>query len=93
MCRRSWLTQAAGTVDVCRRHEGRGVRKEARWIPSARELMRLTVPRRVCTQTHMDVTAEVIAEVYDRRAPIKGLEMVYEPKDLRFFQARFRPLD
>jgi tyrosine phenol-lyase len=57
------------------------------------ELVRLTIPRRVYTQAHMDVTAEVIAEVYDRRASIKGLEMVYEPKDLRFFQARFRPLD
>jgi tyrosine phenol-lyase len=56
------------------------------------ELVRLTIPRRVYTQAHMDVTAEVIAEVYDRRDTIAGLEMVYEPKDLRFFQARFRPL-
>lgn len=57
------------------------------------EPVRLTIPRRVYTQSHMDVTAETIAEVYDRREAIKGLEMVYEPKDLRFFQARFRPLD
>jgi tyrosine phenol-lyase len=56
------------------------------------ELVRLTIPRRVYTQAHMDVTAEVIAEVHDRRESIKGLEMVYEPKDLRFFQARFKPL-
>ncbi|MBM3146649.1 MAG: tyrosine phenol-lyase, partial [Actinobacteria bacterium] len=56
------------------------------------ELVRLTIPRRVYTQAHMDVTAEAVAEVYDRRAQVKGLEMVFEPQYLRFFQARFRPL-
>jgi tyrosine phenol-lyase len=56
------------------------------------ELVRVTIPRRVYTQAHMDVTAETIAEVYDRRDSIGGLEMVYEPPSLRFFQARFRPL-
>jgi tyrosine phenol-lyase len=57
------------------------------------ELVRLTIPRRVYTQAHMDVVAESVAEVYDLRASIKGLKMVYEPKDLRFFQARFEPLN
>jgi len=57
------------------------------------ELVRVTLPRRVYTQAHMDVTAETIAEVYDRRQQVKGLEMAYEPRALRFFQARFRPLD
>ena len=56
------------------------------------ELVRLTIPRRVYTQAHMDVVAESVAEVYDRRESIRGLRMVYEPKDLRFFQARFEPL-
>jgi tyrosine phenol-lyase len=56
------------------------------------ELVRLTVPRRVYTQAHMDVVAESVAEVYEERAAITGLRMVYEPKDLRFFQARFEPL-
>lgn len=53
------------------------------------ELVRLTIPRRVYTQAHMDVTFESIIEVYNRRKEIKGLKMVYEPKYLRFFQARF----
>jgi hypothetical protein len=55
-------------------------------------LVRLTIPRRVYTQAHMDVVAESIAEVYAKRDRITGLEMVHEPKYLRFFQARFRPL-
>ena len=58
----------------------------------ALELVRLTLPRRVYTQAHMDVVAESIAEVYQRRGRIKGLRMIHEPEYLRFFQARFEPL-
>jgi len=56
------------------------------------ELVRLTIPRRVYTQAHMDVVAESIEEVFDNRKQVKGLKMVYEPKYLRFFQARFEKL-
>lgn len=56
------------------------------------ELVRLTIPRRVYTQAHMDVTAESVAAVWDNREKAKGLHMVYEPKYLRFFQARFERL-
>ena len=55
------------------------------------ELVRLTFPRRVYTQAHCDVLVEAVEEVYARRNEIKGLEMIYEPKYLRFFQARFKP--
>jgi tyrosine phenol-lyase len=55
------------------------------------ELVRLTIPRRVYTQAHMDVTAEAVKAVYDNRASTCGLKMVFEPKYLRFFQARFEP--
>jgi tyrosine phenol-lyase len=58
----------------------------------ALELVRLTVPRRVYTQAHMDVVAESVAEVWDNREKVRGLRMVYEPSDLRFFQARFEPV-
>ena len=58
----------------------------------ALELVRLTLPRRVYTQAHMDVVAESVARVFEKRASIKGLKMVYEPEYLRFFQARFEPL-
>lgn len=56
------------------------------------ELVRFTIPRRVYTQAHMDVIAESTARVYERRNKIKGLKMIYEPKYLRFFQARFEQL-
>jgi tyrosine phenol-lyase len=56
------------------------------------ELVRLTLPRRVYTQAHMDVVAEAVADVYERRKEIGGLKMVYEPEYLRFFQARFEPV-
>jgi tyrosine phenol-lyase len=53
------------------------------------ELVRLTIPRRVYTQAHMDVIAESVNNVYERRDSIKGMKMIYEPEYLRFFQARF----
>jgi tyrosine phenol-lyase len=57
------------------------------------ELVRLTIPRRVYTQAHMDVTAEAVIELFEQRESIGGLRLVYEPAHLRFFQARFEPLD
>lgn len=56
------------------------------------ELVRATFPRRVYTQAHCDVTIEAILEVFENRKNIKGLRMTYEPKYLRFFQARFERL-
>ncbi len=56
------------------------------------ELTRLTIPRRVYTQAHMDVVAESVEAVYGAREQAHGLKMTYEPRYLRFFQARFEPL-
>ncbi len=58
----------------------------------ALELVRLTLPRRVYTQAHLDVVAESVIDLYARRESIHGLKMTYEPEYLRFFQARFEPL-
>ncbi len=56
------------------------------------ELVRLTIPRRVYTDRHMDVVAYSVKHLYKNRDQIKGLKMVYEPPTLRFFTARFEPL-
>jgi len=56
------------------------------------ELLRLAIPRRVYTQSHIDYVVEAILEVNDRRQAIRGLEIVSEPPFLRHFSARFRPL-
>lgn len=56
------------------------------------ELVRLTIPRRVYTQSHFDLVAYELAKMYENRHNARGLKMVYEPKFLRFFQARFEEL-
>jgi tyrosine phenol-lyase len=58
----------------------------------ALELVRLTIPRRVYTQAHMDLVAYSVAEVHAERERLGGLKMTFEPSVLRFFQARFEPL-
>ncbi len=56
------------------------------------ELVRLTIPRRVYTQSHLDVVAYSVIDLYQHRHEATGLKMIYEPKFLRFFQARFERL-
>ncbi|SMP30195.1 tyrosine phenol-lyase [Shimia sagamensis] len=57
------------------------------------ELVRLTLPRRVYTQAHMDVVAESVQRVMQGAADIRGLKFTYEPDCLRFFRAHFAPVD
>ncbi|MBK8914705.1 MAG: tyrosine phenol-lyase [Phycisphaerales bacterium] len=57
------------------------------------ELVRLTIPRRVYTQAHMDVTAESVIALHRNRDRIRGLKFTHEPRHLRFFQARFDPVE
>ena len=56
------------------------------------ELVRLTIPRRVYTQAHMDVTAESVIAIAEKADQIRGLRFAYEPEMLRFFQARFEEI-
>ncbi len=53
------------------------------------EMVRLTIPRRVYTQAHMDVVAESVEAVFHEADKITGLRFVYEPEHLRFFQSKF----
>ena len=56
------------------------------------DLVRLAIPRRVYTQSHIDYVIEVIVEVWQRRAQIRGLELTHEAPFLRHFTARFKSL-
>ena len=53
------------------------------------ETVRLTIPRRVYTYKHMDLVADAVIKLFKHKEVIKGLKFVYEPKQLRFFTARF----
>jgi tryptophanase len=57
------------------------------------ELLRLAIPRRVYTQSHIDYLVEAILEVNDAKGRIRGFEIEFEPQFLRHFSARFRPAD
>ncbi len=57
------------------------------------DLVRLAIPRRVYTQSHIDYVIEVILEVWQRRAQIRGLELTHQAPFLRHFTARFKPLE
>ncbi len=61
-------------------------------IPSIMELVRMAIPRRVYTQSHIDYLIEIILEVYNTREKLKGYKITYEAPMLRHFTARFEPL-
>jgi tryptophanase len=57
------------------------------------ELVRLAIPRRVYTQSHIDYVVEIILRVWERRAQIKGLRLTYEAPFLRHFTAHLEPVE
>ena len=57
------------------------------------DLVRLAIPRRVYTQSHIDYVVEVILEVWKNRERIQGLRLSHEAPYLRHFTARLEPLD
>jgi tryptophanase len=63
---------------------------EGKLIPAAMELVRLAIPRRVYTQSHIDYVSEVILQVFDRRREIQGLQIIEEAPMLRHFTAKFQ---
>ena len=67
---------------------GRDPKTRENHVPKL-ETVRLTIPRRVYTYKHMDIVADAVIKLYKHKEVIKGLKFVYEPKQLRFFTARF----
>ena len=61
-------------------------------IPPPMELVRLAIPRRVYTQSHIDYVIECVEEVFNKRKNLRGYKIIYEAPQLRHFTARFQPL-
>lgn len=61
-------------------------------VPASMELVRLAIPHRAYTQSHIDYVIEAILQVFERRAGIRGYRIVQEPKFLRHFTATFEPI-
>lgn len=67
--------------------------KKGKLIPAMMELVRMAIPRRVYTQSHVDYLVEIIIEVFNNRHKLKGYEITYEAPMLRHFTARFKPIN
>lgn len=66
--------------------------KNGKLIPSMMELVRMAIPRRVYTQSHIDYLIEVIIEVFKNRDKLKGYKITYQAPMLRHFTAKFEPI-
>jgi len=69
-----------------------GLHPDGTESPAALDLVRLAIPRRTYTQSHMDYVIEVVARVASRAAELPGMRIVSQPRQLRHFTARFAPL-
>lgn len=100
------VEQYPGQALVCALYEAGGIRgvetgsvmfgkydEQGALIPAPLELVRLAIPRRVYTQSHIDYVAEVIIDVFMNRATIQGVAITYETPFLRHFTARFKQLE
>lgn len=67
--------------------------QDGRLVPAAKELVRLAIPRRVYTQSHIDYVAEVIIETFENRSQISGLKIIEEAEFLRHFTAKLSEID
>jgi tryptophanase len=70
-----------------------GRRPDGSEEPAAMDLVRLAIPRRTYTQSHIDYVIEVCTAVAERRSELRGLRMISEPTALRHFTARFEPIE
>jgi len=62
------------------------------WHYPKRELLRLAIPRRTYTQSHLDYVADTLAKIKGRAHSVAGYRFIYAPELLRHFTARFEPL-
>ena len=69
-----------------------GLQPDGTEAPAAMDLVRLAIPRRTYTQSHLDYVIEVVTRVASRAAQLPGMRIVSQPRHLRHFTARFAPL-
>lgn len=99
------LDQYPGQVMACELYRLGGIRcceigsvmfgkydEQGKLIPASMDLVRLAIPRRVYTQSHIDYVVEAFAELLKRRDQKTGFRITYEPPFLRHFTARFEPI-
>ncbi len=99
------VAQYPGQSLVCELYKSGGLRcvevgsvmfgrydEKGKLIPAPREWVRLAIPRRVYTQSHIDYAIEVFEEVFANKEEAKGLRIIKEPKFLRHFTAHFEPI-
>jgi tryptophanase len=98
-------SQYPGQAIVCELYKHGGIRsveigsvmfgkynETGKLISPSMELVRLAIPRRVYTQSHIDYVCEVVADVYNNRKKLHGYKITYEASQLRHFTAHFEPL-
>ncbi len=62
-------------------------------LPASMDLVRLAIPRRVYTQSHIDYVIEALVEINENKNSLKGMKINWQPKQLRHFSARFSQID
>lgn len=67
--------------------------KNGKLVPAPMDLVRLAIPRRVYTQSHIEYVIEVFEEIIKRKDQAKGIKITYEPDFLRHFTAKFEPIN
>jgi len=72
---------------------GKKDKETGKFIPAMMELVRLAIPRRVYTRSHMDYIVEVMEDIVNRKDTLKGYEITYEAPLLRHFTAKFKPVN
>jgi tyrosine phenol-lyase len=92
LCCELYRTGGIRSVEIGSVMFGRQDAATGKEIPAAMELVRLAIPRRVYTQSHIDYVVEIILDVFERKDALPGYRITYQTPFLRHFTCRFEPL-